>query len=370
MTPLRAAVRTTLGLLLPALLTAPLPGAAADEIVIDRAIYGQSGGSAEVAPLVRELIRADRDELYVAPFFLRVDPSIGQPKDLVILYRYMGEPHVLTIGEPGAVSHAVLVQWALSGGRDPLTPRRRGAIVDGALEIHEAYYGRGADYRLVTGRVRAQLTSRHDRFVSNDASLGEDIRILPEFLVITYSYLGRRTTLRIQPGATVAYTQLAENASSARPVDQRAATLPGWFARATPEPPRPAGDVGPGFGPAPFHEGVIAKLLRAASELDAIPAAERSADAVRALPLVQEALRLTQQTIEYAFPRPGSAPVNPPLAPADTSGRLLNAAQALQQAVRQFEMAGTQAATARIRFQAIQTIVRAQALLPFLAGTP
>jgi hypothetical protein len=358
-----------LGLLLAAVVAASFPAAAADEIVIDSAIYGESGGSADVTPLVREQVTPDRDELYVAPFFLRVDPSIGQPKDLVIFYRYMGERHVLTIGEPGSVSHAVLLQWAITGGRDPLTPRRS-TFVDGVLDVHEAYYGRGADYRRVTERVRPLLASRNDAFTNDDESLGEDIRILPEFLVITYSYLGRRTTQRAQPGVQVTYTQLAQNASADRPADQRSSGVPAWFAQARPAPPRPAGDTGPGFGPAPFHEGVIAKLLQAAAELDAVPAGERTADALRAASLVQEALRLTQETIDYPFPRPGSAPVIRALEPAGTSGRLINATAALQAAIRQFEMAGAQAATARLRLQAIESIVRAQALLPAVTGEP
>jgi hypothetical protein len=80
MKPLLAAMLVAYGLGNPA-----APAAQAkppDDIRITSAIFGMRDGSADVTPMVVHLSKPGLEEFYAAPFWLEVDPVVGQNKTL------------------------------------------------------------------------------------------------------------------------------------------------------------------------------------------------------------------------------------------------------------------------------------------------
>jgi hypothetical protein len=287
------------------------PLARRDDAKILWAVFGSSGGSADVTPIVQKLATPGKDEFYVAPAWLEVDPSVGQPKELVVLYEWRGEQHVLMTRETGAVSNEILVRFAALGdGPRPVPASAPGDVLDkgDSLRIIQAYYGRGATYHPVTARVRELLREPSDSFEIDSTTLRDRAGRTP-FLLITFSYRGQRTSRRLQTGERVSYEQLTRSAS-ANGDTMHSVTAPGWLATVPINPAREPGDPGPGFGRAPHREAAIADLLQALADITALDDARANdAAVVTVTSLMHQALTAARHDMRYEYPREGSQPV-------------------------------------------------------------
>jgi hypothetical protein len=306
--------------------------APAEDLRVTSAIFGTREGSADVTPIVQHLAKPGLLEFYAAPFWLEVDPAIGQNKTLVVFYEYRGARRVFTTSEPGAVSHAMLVQHA-----DPAAsgPSAGAAPATRAPAIESAFYGQGRSFVPATARVRALMQVDTEPFVVDDTVLELRPTAGANILTLTYTYEGRRYSLAAWRGQRVDAARLIRHAAISRA--ERVAP-PEWVKDARPDPPRPPGSPGPGAGPAPRREIAIAELMKAVAELQAIPAAQRTTAVTRALTLTQSALANAQRNIGYPFPAPGSPAVE--ARGTSTTERVALATTALNRALNQLGAAG------------------------------
>src|ERR1043166_6957625 len=169
------------------------------DIHVTRAIYGADQGSADVTPVVTELAQPGRDEFYVAPKWLEVDPAVGQAKELVISYEYRGSPHVLTLPEFTAASHTILVEHA-----DPAA-RRQPMPGDSTIVVARALYGQNRIFSDVTTRANQLIRRGGEAFVISDTTFLPRATVGNKVLMITYSYRGIRTTWTGWVGRRVSY---------------------------------------------------------------------------------------------------------------------------------------------------------------------
>lgn len=313
------------------------PRSPADTVTIVSAMFGASSGAADVTPIVRRLIAPDRHEFYAAAPWLEVDPAV-EIKSLVIRYRYRDQDHALTTREPGAVSHAILVDRAsrssVSVSRISTAGFPRATPVRNDLVILDAHYGRGRAYRTVTSRLRALIGPDVEPFVVDDTTLNAMGGPNVKSLIVTYSYGGRRTTFVTSSGVTIGYDRLVAAAESDEASDQYSDSVPPWVDTARPRMAREPGDPGPGYGRAPRKELAIAGLFEALAELGAIDPSDRNERVAAAATLVQQALADAQVNIGYPYPLPGAAPIVPSLETATTPIRIGNAVRSLSLASR------------------------------------
>lgn len=304
-----------------------------DAIRITSAIYGTTQGSATVTPTVTRLAKPGLDEFYAAPQWLEVDPAVGQTKSLTIFYEYRGKSHVLTTTEPGAVSHAILVEHA-----DPAM-RRQSVANDAAnaVVIVNAYYGVGRTYRLVTSRAREIIRPGGEPFVVDDAVMMVRPTAAGEALIVTYSYQGTRHTLIAWRGERVSHAALVANAESGGPAERYSYAPPAWLQDAQPDPAREPGNPGPGVGRSPRRELGISELLKALAELQAVAPEDRRAALTDAIGLTKRALADAQRNIGYPYPPPSSRPPEARSAPA--SVHVANAITSLTTALNQLSAA-------------------------------
>jgi len=301
-----------------------------DPIRITSAIYGGPEGSADVTPVVGTLLRPDLNEFYASPQWLKVDPSVGQTKQLVISYEYRGEPHVFTTTEPSGVSHRMLLEAA-----DPsLRPARVGNPSDPAV-IVAAYYGLGARFDQVTERAREVIRPGHEPIVVDGPVLGLRPAAANAVLILTFVQMGVRQTAVIWRGSRVSIDALVLPTSlDGSGLYSRVA--PAWVSAARPDPPREPTVTGPGAGRSPRREVGISELFKAAGEFQAIPAYERSAGVTSALALVESALESARRDIGYPYPPSSQLP---PAVAAAPAVHVAAAVRALNAAVTQFAAA-------------------------------
>lgn len=84
----------------------------AAKLLIISATYGSGTHFADVTCRVNDLLRQPDVEFFARPEWLKVDPTPGWNKALVIVYDYAGQRHVFTAGEGGEVSVKTLIQNA------------------------------------------------------------------------------------------------------------------------------------------------------------------------------------------------------------------------------------------------------------------
>lgn len=333
-----------------------------DPLTITSAIYGARGGAADVTPLVRLLARPERDEFYVAPAWLEVDPVAGQSKTLMVTYRYHDRDYVLSTEEPGAVSHAILVAHAnralagASSGDVGVTATTSGR---GRLVIADAYYGMGRRYRPIAPRLRQLLRPDSDPIRVDDAVVTVSRGLARGSLIVTSVYEGRRTTFVARSGTVISYARLVEAATSGETNDVYSTAVPAWRDLVEAHPPRAPGDRGPGQGQSPFKEQAIASLLDALGELDAIAPADRTGRVAAATATVRQALADAQINIGYEYPRPSSAPIVVPVEAADASVHVSRAVEALASASRSLNWSTPRGPNAQYRTTALNGIDRA-----------
>jgi hypothetical protein len=303
-----------------------------DDLRITSAIFGTREASADVTPMVASLTKPGLDEFYAAPYWLEVDPVVGQNKTLVVSYEYRGTAHVLTATEPAAVSRATLLEHA---GATPARLPAAGAAGQGPV-ILSAFYGRGRTYAPAAARVRALLQAGPAPFVVDDGVMEMRPTASPNVLVMTYMYDGRHHSLVAWAGERVGLDRLVAHAT--RPAEPHADIAPAWVQAARPDPPRQPGTPGPGVGRAPRRELAISELIKALAELEAIPTRDRNGAVARAIPLTRSALANAQRNIGYVFPQPGSPPFVPRAAAA--AEHVANARASLARALGQLGAAG------------------------------
>src|SRR6185436_9658408 len=112
------------------------PANIANDIQIISAVFGAAGGSADVTPIVTRLTSPERNEFYANPYWLEVDPAIGETKDLVIFYQHQCEEHVFSVSESVAASYAILAAHADSL-QDKSNSTSRGPIASNAANGNE-----------------------------------------------------------------------------------------------------------------------------------------------------------------------------------------------------------------------------------------
>jgi hypothetical protein len=330
------------------------------DLRITSAIYGSAAGSADVTPIVRTLAQPDLEEFYAAPHWLQVDSAVGQTKQLVVSYEYRGSAHILTIPEPGAVSYRILLEEADPGRRPTPTPPGP----DNTLSVVTAYYGSGANFTLVTPRVRELLRPDSGTFVIDGPILGVRAGAANALLIVTYVYRGVRDTTIAWRGSRLSHVTITSYEAAAA-LSARSRVAPTWFATARPDPPRNPGTTGPGTGRAPRRELGISELLKAAAELRAIPLEERSPTENRALTLTDSALADAQRDIGYPYPPPTAPPIRAVDGPGEA--HVSAAVRALSTALTQLSAATPGRRGGRGGLQT--TVLRIREAIALLEGT-
>ncbi len=324
---------------------AAAPANIANDIQIISAVFGASGGSADVTPIVARLTSPERNEFYANPYWLEVDPAIGETKDLVIFYQHQCEEHVFSVSESIAVSHAILAAHADSL-HDKTSSASRGPIASNTVNGNEitilnAFYGLGGRFNSVTARLNQLLGPGAKPVTVNDATFdagGSGAKIL----IVTYLDKGDRISFFAFQGNSISYTSLIANAESYKRSSSGSSVLPAWFDDAQPDPPREPGDRGPGVGPDPRKEMGIHLLLKAVAELQAIPAAERQIGAVdveKGITLMRQAITSVQNNINFRYPPASDKPIVPYLRVATRSVRLANALKFVERVINQLNSA-------------------------------
>jgi hypothetical protein len=302
-----------------------------DDLRITSAIFGTREGSADVTPIVVSLTQPGLDEFYAAPYWLEVDPVVGQNKTLVVSFEYLGTPHVVSVTEPAAVSRAMLREHT---GFRPMGP---GVVPDGkGPVVLSAFYGRGRTYAPAVARVRELLRAGSEPFVVDDVVMEMRPTAAANVLVMTYEYRGRHHSLVAWQGERIGVDRLMAHA--ARAVEAHADAVPAWVKDARPDPPREPGTPGPGVGRAPRREVAISELMKALAELEAIPVTDRRDVVARAIPLTRSALANAQRNIGYPFPLPGTSPFVP--RPGSAAEHVAGAKASLTRALGQLSAAG------------------------------
>jgi hypothetical protein len=287
-------------------------------------------GSADVTPMVVHLTKPGLEEFYAAPFWLEVDPVVGQNKTLVVFFEYRGEPHVVSTSEPGAMSHAILVEHA-----SPATPRPPVGDAANALVILNAFYGRGRTYAPATSRVRELIRADAEPFVVDDAVMEMRPTAAANVLVVTYAYQGRRQTLIAWRGERLSYARLVAGVQPAGSGEPHTDIPPAWIKDARPYPPRQPGNRGPGVGRAPRRELAISELRQALAELQAIPSDDLVDAVTRAVALTTSALANAERNLSYPFPSPPAEARR-----GSTADHLAGATMSLSRALTQLSGAG------------------------------
>jgi hypothetical protein len=75
------------------------------------AVYGSGTNFADVSIRVSDLVHQE-SQFQAHPSWLKVDPSPGWNKALVVIYDVKGQRHIFTTGEGGRVSAAILLESA------------------------------------------------------------------------------------------------------------------------------------------------------------------------------------------------------------------------------------------------------------------
>ena len=101
--------RTTLVLF--ALLAGLLAGCSRNDVKIISAVYGSGTNFADVSGRVADLV-CQGPGFNADPGWLKVDPSPGWNKALVVIYQVNGHRHVFTAGEGDRVSAHILLEAA------------------------------------------------------------------------------------------------------------------------------------------------------------------------------------------------------------------------------------------------------------------
>ena len=301
-----------------------------DDIRITSAIFGMRDGSADVTPMVVHLAKPGLDEFYAAPFWLEVDPVVGQNKTLVVFYEYRGQAHVVSTSEPGAMSHAILVEHA-----NPVAAGPPAGDSPNALVILNAFYGRGRTYAPATSRVRELIRPEAEPFQIDDAVMEMRPTAAANVLVLTYEYRGRRQTVVAWQGERVSYARLVAGVQPPGAAGRHTDIPPAWIKDARPFPPRQPGNRGPGVGRAPRRELAISELRQALAELQAIPADDRVDAVTRAVALTTSALANAERNLGYPFT---SAPAE--ARRGSTADHLAGATMSLSRALTQLSGAG------------------------------
>ncbi len=296
----------------------------AGDVRITRAVFGAAQRSVDVTPVVTRLTQPGIDEFYTTPRWLEVDPAIGQTKNLVIFYEYRGAPHVLTTTELAAVSHAILIEHA-----DPVLRPRPINTAAGVVIIH-AYYGQGRNFQDVTTRANQIIRQADGPIVVSDSAMMVLPTTVTESLIITYSYRGTRNTWFAWSGGSVSYAALVAFAEAGGQSQRYSSVPPVWLAAA--DSARAAG-ADPNLGRAPRREVAITELLKAITEIEAIPARGRPERATNALAATRRALADAQVNIGYLYP-PANSP-RPEAPDASIAIHISNAVQSVTTAVEQ-----------------------------------
>jgi hypothetical protein len=79
------------------------------DLLIISAVYGSGTKFADVTYRVNDLLRQPGVEFFARPEWLKVDPTPGWNKALVIVYEVRGQRHNFTAGEGGKVSAQLLL---------------------------------------------------------------------------------------------------------------------------------------------------------------------------------------------------------------------------------------------------------------------
>ncbi len=81
-------------------------------LLLISAVYGSGTKYADVTYRVNNLIHQPNVEFFARPEWLKVDPTPGWNKALVIVYEFKGKRRTFTCGEGGRVSAEVLITAA------------------------------------------------------------------------------------------------------------------------------------------------------------------------------------------------------------------------------------------------------------------
>jgi hypothetical protein len=183
--------------------TVPAAVAAASDLRIVRATYGERYRRNDVTQRLNSWIRQGRLEIMVTNANMGGDPAPSEKKDLQVTYAMGGREHTVTMAEGETLR--------LPAGNETAAP---GSGAAAGLEIRSARYGAGTSVADVTEALRRQVQNGRLEVTVNGQSLGGDPAPgTVKMLRVDYVLDGKEMTTYFRDGDLVKLA--AANAGSA-----------------------------------------------------------------------------------------------------------------------------------------------------------